>query len=73
MKDLVDVVAETLHVDKSRLPQLTREKTPEWDSFNHLLLISEIEKAFRIKFSVEEVTAIHTYPQLKEMVDAKLI
>lgn len=73
MKDLADIVAVTLHIDKSHLAQLNREKSPEWDSFNHLLLISEIERELGVKFSVEEVAAIQTYTQLKEKVDAKLV
>ena len=43
-------------------------KNKEWDSFNHLSLISEIESEMGIVFSMEEVNKINSYKDLCEIV-----
>ena len=48
------------------------ETSPEnvglWDSLNHLRLITEIEKVFRIRLSMKEVRAMVTYAKIREIV-----
>ena len=39
-----------------------------WDSLNHLRLITEIEKVFRIRLSMKEVRAMVTYAKIREIV-----
>jgi len=39
-----------------------------WDSLNHLRLITEIEKVFRIRLSMKEVRAMVTYAIIREIV-----
>jgi acyl carrier protein len=52
------------------------ETSPEsvglWDSLNHLRLITEIEKVFRIRFSMIEVRAMVTYAKIREIVEDHL-
>jgi acyl carrier protein len=72
-KDLQSIVAETLSIDKSIVDEnLTRDTRHEWDSFVHLVLISEIEKRLGVTFTVDEVTSIQNYKQLKELVEVKV-
>ena len=46
----------------------SRKNNSEWDSFNHLALISEIESQMGIVFSMEEVNQINSYKDLCEIV-----
>ena len=43
-----------------------------WDSLNHLRLITEIEKVFRIRFSMKEVRAMVTFAKIREIVEVHL-
>jgi len=38
-----------------------------WDSLNHLRLVTEIEKVFRIRLSMKEVRAMVTYAKIREI------
>lgn len=39
-----------------------------WDSLNHLRMVSEIEKVFRIRLTVKEIRAMRTYASIREIV-----
>jgi acyl carrier protein len=72
MKELVEIVSETFSIDKNSIKDnLSREHVAEWDSFNHLLLIHEIEKQLGITFTMQEVTSIQDYKRLRELVATK--
>lgn len=53
------------------LDNFNREDNEEWDSFNHFLLISEIERESEIKFTIDEVQNVKSFTQLAEMIDSK--
>jgi len=50
--------------------ELTDESTPEdienWDSYNGLLLVDELESEFNVKFTVEEVFDVHSIADIKK-------
>lgn len=48
--------------------ETSRDNNDVWDSFNHLLLISEIEDKLKIKFTMEEVESIQNFKQLNDIV-----
>ena len=56
--------------------EINDETSPEnvglWDSLNHLRLITEIEKVFRIRLSMKEVRAMVSYRIIRETVDLHL-
>jgi acyl carrier protein len=66
MKRLHDVLSRVLGIDAATI---TDETSPEnvatWDSFNGLLLVSELEKAFSITFTMDEVTAVKRVADIK--------
>ncbi len=67
MTPLKKIVSKVLGIEENMVrPELSRENTSEWDSFNHLLLISEVEKAMNIRFTMEEVGAIKNFEQLEK-------
>jgi acyl carrier protein len=54
---------------------ITREMTAQdieaWDSLRHIQLISEVEKAFGIKFKLREVLHMKNAGDLIDLIDAK--
>ena len=53
MKDLKALVARILGLPVEKISDsLLREDTPEWDSFNHLMLVSEVEKKFGVQIQM---------------------
>ena len=52
------------------------ETSPEnvglWDSLNHLRMITEIEKVFRIRLAQKEIREMLTYAKIREVVGRHL-
>ncbi|MBS3105524.1 acyl carrier protein [Candidatus Woesearchaeota archaeon] len=70
MDSLKQIVSRVLNIDSIN-ENVSRNNTEEWDSFNHLLLISEIEKELKVKFTMLEVEQIKTFKELQEVVSKK--
>ena len=51
---------------------LTAKDVPEWDSFNHINLIINIEEEFEIRFTNEEVSSMERVGDLKKLLAIKL-
>lgn len=72
MEELKKIVAKVLNIGESKVDDsLAMENAEQWDSFNHLLLISEIEKKIGITFSIQEVEKIKSFKDLRGMVSSK--
>jgi len=72
MEELKKIASKVLNIEESKVnDELTMDNAEQWDSFNHLLLISEIEKELGIKFSIQEVEKIKSFKDLKEIVSSK--
>jgi len=67
MKRLKDILSRVLEIDAQ---SITDETSPDsvstWDSFNSLLLVCELENAFKVKFTMEEVTKVKCVRDIKE-------
>jgi acyl carrier protein len=62
--------------DKSDLvitDQSTKNDIEEWDSLNHLNLVVEIEDAFQIKFSVDEIEEMNSVEKILSILNKKSI
>jgi acyl carrier protein len=56
IKKLNSVFAEVLDNDNISLTETSSAKNVEdWNSLNHILLVSEIETQFKIKFTASEI------------------
>lgn len=65
---LADVIVETLEIKPSEVtPETERDGHPTWDSFNHLRLMTAIEEAFGVQFSMDEIEGIETMGQLDQL------
>ena len=50
---------------------LSPENTPAWDSLNAIILITEIEKAFAIKFDYDEAMAVRNFGDAIALIESK--
>jgi len=48
-----------------------RTAFPEWDSLNHMQIISEIENAFGVRFEMDEVVEINRPKDLADLIAKK--
>ncbi len=64
---LVQTVSRTFRLDPGKVtPETNPENTPSWDSVAHLTLILEVESAFGVRFSSEEIPALTSVGRLQE-------
>ena len=65
-KKFNDIFSKALQVDSSEInDQMSPQNVPSWDSFNSLMLITELEKGFGIHFKMKEVTSIKNVADIK--------
>ncbi len=50
---------------------MSKENTPEWDSLNNLMLLTEIEKEYKIKFSAKEINKIKSLKDIETILKEK--
>ena len=66
-KKLFNIISREMEIKSS---ELTDESSPEdienWDSYNGLLLVDELESEFNVKFTVEEVFDVHSIADIKK-------
>jgi acyl carrier protein len=49
----------------------TAKDIPEWDSITHVLLISEIEKKFSVRFTAGEIQALQNVGEMVVLIEQK--
>jgi len=52
-------------------PETTAADIEEWDSLSHMMLMAEIEKQFRIKFTSSEITKFRDVGDLVNSITGK--
>ena len=66
-KKLFNIISRVMEIESS---ELTDESGPEdvenWDSYNGLLLVDEIESEFNVKFTIEEIFDINSITDIKK-------
>ena len=68
MKRLYSILSKVLGLSEKEIKdQLTPGDVPGWDSFNALILVSELEAAFKVKFTYPEVTGVKCIGDIKTM------
>lgn len=67
MKRLNAILVKVLGVDEMLITDsLSPADVDSWDSFNALMLVSELESAFAIKFTIDEVVAVKCVGDIKQ-------
>ena len=72
MKTFNTIVTEQLKIPEADIrDSLKPEDVPEWDSMNYLLFIAELEKEFKITFTMDEVLAADSLGSVRKILVAK--
>jgi acyl carrier protein len=67
MLTLKELIAKTLDIGKEKLnDESSPENIPSWDSFNGLMIVSELESNFNVRFTIEEVMAVKNFKDIKD-------
>jgi acyl carrier protein len=68
MLKIKELIAKVLDVEKESLnDESSSENISSWDSFNGLMIVSELERNFNIRFSMEEVIEMKTINDIKNV------
>ena len=68
MQSLNKILSKVLDLDENQInDELGPHNTENWDSFNALLLMTELEKNFKANFSIEEVSAVKNVGDIKRI------
>lgn len=72
MKKLCHLVAKTLRVEPGRVdPQSGPLTLSEWDSFNHLHLVTAIEETYGVALSLDEIATLFTVSDIATCLEDK--
>jgi len=67
MERLKGILSKVLGVDKTKIVDaMSPDSVDTWDSFNALLLVSELESTFNVKFTMEEVSSARCVGDIKK-------
>ncbi len=53
--------------------EITAGDIGSWDSLSHMLMITEVENAFSIKFKLKEINKLKNVGSLVALIESKLI
>lgn len=72
MEKLKTIFASVLGVSaESITPETSPQNTSEWDSLNAIILVTEIEKGFNIRFTFDEAMAVKNFGDAIKLVESK--
>lgn len=67
-EDLVNAFVNGLELDSaSGVETLQYRGIPEWDSIGHMTLVAEIENAFDVMLSTDQVIALSSFDEAKRI------
>ena len=68
MKTLKKILSKVLGISEDIITDETSPNNVEdWDSFNGLMLVSELETTFKVKFTMDEVMSVKCVKDIKEV------
>jgi acyl carrier protein len=69
-----EILSAVLKHDKIELNErLSATDIDGWDSLTHMLIITEVEKEFNVKFKLKELNKLQNIGSLVELIDLKLL
>ncbi len=72
MDILKKIFSSVLNLQESEITDaLSPENTESWDSLNSIILLTEIENAFKVKFTFDEAMAIKNFGEVVALVQSK--
>ena len=68
----IEVTAKKIFGEKTRITESTTPSDVDtWDSMNHVLLISSIEKEFGVSFDIMEIIGIKCFADFADLIEKK--
>lgn len=61
------VFIESFEIDKSKLPGLSYQDIPEWDSVGHMNLMNTLEEEFNIELDIDDIIDFSSYEKGQEI------
>lgn len=72
MKTFEDIVTEQLRIPKESIKDsLTPADVPDWDSMNYLLFIAELEKEYKVSFTMDEILNAQSLGAIRTLLKTK--
>jgi len=72
MDTLKKIFSSVLNLPESAITDvLSPENAESWDSLNAIILLTEIEKAFKVKFTFDEAMAIKNFGEVIVLIRSK--
>lgn len=69
---LISLLEDILGIDGEEInEQTSADNVSQWDSLNHLKVITAIEEEFDIIFTMDEVESVENVGELQQLIDAK--
>ena len=65
------VFISVFNVEESALSELIYKETAEWNSMAHIALVSTIEETFRVDFDMDDIYALTSYDNGKQLLKSK--
>jgi acyl carrier protein len=73
LNDLTKIFIEIFEDPQLKLTENTSPSDiPDWDSMNHVILISAIEKHFNIRFDLDDMLGFNTIADILKGINKKL-
>lgn len=66
------LIAILKHENFNMQDEMSATDVDGWDSLTHMVIITEIEKAFQIKFKLKELNKLNNLGSLIELINSKL-
>jgi acyl carrier protein len=68
---LTQILCDVLDLDPARVgPDLMREEVDQWDSLNHLKVVTAVEEAFDLKLTMQEIESVDGIARLIDLLEA---
>lgn len=70
MDKIIEILKNALGTDNIN-EETTKANCEEWDSFNHLVVIADLERELSVEFTIEETERMDSVKDIFEIVEAK--
>ena len=72
MKKFNKIITEIFKISPKNIKDsMTSKDIPDWDSMNFLMFISELEKEFKVSFSMDEILKADSLGTIKTLLKKK--